>query len=71
MLAKAAKHLILSRTKPKPGSQSQNQSLRPASFVSNVKDKAEELWSNLSSKRTNGRQTNNNTVLLNQKTYVK
>jgi murein DD-endopeptidase MepM/ murein hydrolase activator NlpD len=71
MLAKAAKHLILSRTKPKPGSQSQNQSLRPASFVSSVKDKAGELWSELSSKRTNGRQTNNNTVLLNQKTYVK
>lgn len=71
MLAKYAKHLILSSTKPKPRSQSQNQSLKPASFASGVKQKAEELWSELSSRRTNGRKTDNNTVILNQKTYVK
>ena len=65
MLARYAKHLILSSSKPQP------QSLRPATVSSSSQQNANELNSSASSRRTNGRRTDQKIILIRENTIVK
>jgi len=65
MLARYAKHLILSSSKPQP------QSLRPATVSSSSQQNANELSSSASSRRTNGRRTDQKIILIRENTIVK
>ena len=65
MLARYAKHLILSSSKPQP------QSLRPATVSSSSQQNANQLNSSASSRRTNGRRTDQKIILIKENTIIK
>ncbi|AIX32712.1 peptidase M23 [Synechococcus phage ACG-2014f] len=65
MLARYAKHLILSSSKPQP------QSLRPATVSSSSQQTANQLNSSASSRRTNGRRTDQKIILIKENTIIK